>query len=113
MVDNLGIGKIKKENKSKKIKKGEKMEKCFSLEEIKLAVDIAIGDDGFRGKEVCDILKVFWKEREEEACRNRGGKVSGKRGKICSSTNCLGMGFLAIRQSFVASWHPLFSWYFF
>jgi len=43
------------------------MEKCFSLEEIKLAVDIAIGDDGFRGKEVCDILKVFWKEREEEA----------------------------------------------
>ena len=45
------------------------MEKCFSLEEIKLAVDIAIGDDGFRGKEVCDILKVFWKEREEEAER--------------------------------------------
>tara|TARA_R110000796_G_scaffold90152_5_gene193866 strand:- start:5355 stop:5549 length:195 start_codon:yes stop_codon:yes gene_type:complete len=43
------------------------MEKCFSLEEIKLAVDIAIGDDGLRGKEVCDILKVFWKEREEEA----------------------------------------------
>jgi len=43
------------------------MEKCFSLEEIKLAVDIAIGDDGHRGKEVCDILKVFWKEREEEA----------------------------------------------
>jgi len=41
------------------------MEKCFSLEEIKLAVDIAIGDDGFRGKEVCDILKVFWKEKEE------------------------------------------------
>ena len=38
------------------------MEKCFSLEEIKLAVDIAIGDDGFRGREVCDILKVFWKE---------------------------------------------------
>jgi hypothetical protein len=43
------------------------MEKCFSLEEIKLAVDIAIGDDGFRSKEVCEILKVFWKEREEEA----------------------------------------------
>ena len=45
------------------------MEKCFSLEEIKLAVDIAIGDDGFRGKEVCDILDVFWREREEEAER--------------------------------------------
>ena len=43
------------------------MEKCFSLQEIKLAVDIAIGDDGFRSKEVCEILKVFWKEREEEA----------------------------------------------
>jgi hypothetical protein len=69
MVDNLGIRKIKKENKSKKINKGERMEKCFSLEEIKLAVDIAIGDDGFRGKEVCDILDVFWREREEEAER--------------------------------------------
>tara|TARA_R100001015_G_C4480649_1_gene61284 strand:+ start:29 stop:295 length:267 start_codon:yes stop_codon:yes gene_type:complete len=69
MVDNLGIRKIKKENKSKKINKGERMEKCFSLEEIKLAVDIAIGDDGFRGREVCDILDVFWKEREEEAER--------------------------------------------
>ena len=45
------------------------MEKCFSLEEIKLAVDIAIGDDGFRGKEECDILDVFWREREEEAER--------------------------------------------
>jgi len=65
----LGIRKIKKKNKSKKINKGERMEKCFSLEEIKLAVDIAIGDDGFRGKEVCDILKVFWREREEEAER--------------------------------------------
>ena len=45
------------------------MEKCFSLEEIKRAVDIAIGDDGSRGREVCDILKVSWKEREEEAER--------------------------------------------
>ena len=43
------------------------MEKCFSLEEIKVAVDIAIGDDGFRSKEVCEILETFWKEREEEA----------------------------------------------
>ena len=33
------------------------MEKCFSLEEIKVAVDIAIGDDGFRSKEVCAILE--------------------------------------------------------
>lgn len=45
------------------------MEKCFSLEEIKLAVDIAIGDDGFRSKEVSKILEIFWKEREEEAER--------------------------------------------
>jgi len=45
------------------------MEKCFSLEEIKLAVDIAIGDDGFRSKEVSEILEIFWKEREEEAER--------------------------------------------
>ena len=39
----------------------------YSKEEVREAVDIAIGDDGHRGKEVCDILKVFWKEREEEA----------------------------------------------
>ena len=44
-----------------------RMDKCFSVEESILAVDIALGDDGFRGKEVCDLLKVFWKEREEEA----------------------------------------------
>ena len=42
------------------------MEKCFSLEEIKLAVDIAIGDDGFRSKEVIEILKVMAKEEFEE-----------------------------------------------
>ena len=40
------------------------MEKCFSLEEIKLAVDIAIGDDGFRSKEVIEVLNTFDEERE-------------------------------------------------
>jgi len=40
------------------------MEKKFSLAEIKLAVDITIGDDGFRSKEVCDILNTFHEEKE-------------------------------------------------
>ena len=40
------------------------MERQFSLEEIKLAVDITIGDDGFRSKEVCDILNTFHEEKE-------------------------------------------------
>ena len=61
------------------------MEKCFSLEEIKLAVDIAIGDDGFGGREVCDILKVFWKEREEEAeLRTQNQQAQDYKEKIAS-----------------------------
>tara|TARA_R100001082_G_scaffold61269_1_gene34149 strand:- start:541 stop:723 length:183 start_codon:yes stop_codon:yes gene_type:complete len=40
------------------------MEKKFSLAEVKLAVDITIGDDGFRSKEVCDILNTFHEEKE-------------------------------------------------
>ena len=34
----------------------------YSEEEIKEAVDIAIGDDGFRSKEVIEILKVMKRE---------------------------------------------------
>ena len=33
------------------------MEKKYSKEEIKWAVNIAIGDDGFRSKEVIEILE--------------------------------------------------------
>ena len=33
-----------------------KMEKKYSIKEIKEAVDIAVGDDGRRGEEVIDIL---------------------------------------------------------
>ena len=43
------------------------MLETYTLPQIKEAVDIAIGDDGFRSKEVCAILETFWKEREEEA----------------------------------------------
>ena len=39
----------------------------YTEEQIKVAVDLAIGDDGFRSKEVCAILETFWKEREAEA----------------------------------------------
>ena len=41
------------------------MEKCFSLEEIKFAVNIAVGDDGFRAKEVSKILIEIWNERKK------------------------------------------------
>ena len=37
----------------------------YTEEEIREAVDIAIGDDGFRSKEVIEILKVM-KKREFE-----------------------------------------------
>ena len=33
------------------------MERHYSKEEIKWAVDIVIGDDGFRSKEVIEVLK--------------------------------------------------------
>ena len=35
----------------------------YTKEQIKEAVDIVIGDDGFRGKEVIEILKVMNKEK--------------------------------------------------
>ena len=38
----------------------------YTEEQIKEAGDIAIGDDGFRGKEVIEILKVMAKEEFEE-----------------------------------------------
>ena len=38
----------------------------YTEEQIREAVDIAIGDDGFRGKEVIEILKVMVKEEFEE-----------------------------------------------
>ena len=37
----------------------------YTEEQIKEAVDIAIGDDGFRSKEVIAILKVLTKGRFE------------------------------------------------
>ena len=41
------------------------MEKCFSLEEIKFAVNVSVGDDGHRAKEVSEILISIWNEREK------------------------------------------------
>jgi len=35
----------------------------YTKEQIKEAVDIVIGDDGFRGKEVIEVLKVMNKEK--------------------------------------------------
>jgi hypothetical protein len=37
----------------------------YTKEEIREAVDIAVGDDGFRSKEVIEILKIM-KKREFE-----------------------------------------------
>ena len=41
------------------------MEKCFSLEEVKFAVNVAVGDDGHKAKQVSEILISIWNEREK------------------------------------------------
>ena len=38
----------------------------YTVEEIQTAVDIVIGDDGFRGKEVIKVLKVIKKQLNNE-----------------------------------------------
>tara|TARA_Y100000592_G_scaffold57753_1_gene90380 strand:- start:1426 stop:1617 length:192 start_codon:yes stop_codon:yes gene_type:complete len=40
------------------------MEKCFSLEEIRFAVNVTIGDDGHKANQVSEILISIWNERE-------------------------------------------------
>jgi hypothetical protein len=40
------------------------MERHYSKEEVREAVDIVIGDDGFRSKEVIEVLNTFDEERE-------------------------------------------------
>ena len=40
------------------------MEKCISLEEIKFAVNVAVGDDGHKAKQVSEVLISIWNERE-------------------------------------------------
>ena len=43
------------------------MERHYSKEEVKEAVDIVIGDDGFRSKEVIEVLKTeFIKHLESQ-----------------------------------------------
>ena len=41
------------------------MEKCFSLEEVKFAVNVAIGDGGHKAKEASEMLIEIWDKREE------------------------------------------------
>mgnify|MGYP000137312478 CR=1 FL=1 len=38
----------------------------FNKDQIREAVDIVIGDDGFRSKEVIEILEMFAKEEKEK-----------------------------------------------
>jgi len=42
------------------------MSKDYNEDMIREAVDIAVGDDGFRSKEVLEILKYLAKEEPEE-----------------------------------------------
>jgi len=49
--------------KKKYLKKGKQMK--FNKKQIKEAVDIVIGDDGFRGKEVIEVLEMMSKEKDE------------------------------------------------
>jgi|TARA_R110000744_G_scaffold67328_6_gene137320 hypothetical protein len=44
----------------------------YNEDEIREAVDIAIGDDGFRSKEVIEILKVI---KKEETRRKSNGSI--------------------------------------
>ena len=44
--------------------------KLFNLEEIREAVDLAVGDDGFRSEEVVEILKQIRKEDADAAKKN-------------------------------------------
>ena len=43
----------------------------FNLEEIREAVNWAIGDDGFRSNEVIEILKQMKKENNNESKRKK------------------------------------------
>ena len=45
--------------------------KKYTIEEIKNAVDIATGDDGFRGKEVIAILQTDVKKNTEEYLKTK------------------------------------------
>ena len=36
------------------------MDKTYTKEQIQYAVDVATGDDGFRGEEVIGILETFY-----------------------------------------------------
>ena len=55
------------------------MERHYSKEEIKWAVDIVIGDDGFRSKEVIEELKAederseskYTEQKIEQYCEKR------------------------------------------
>tara|TARA_R100000152_G_C6692522_1_gene123807 strand:+ start:23 stop:205 length:183 start_codon:yes stop_codon:yes gene_type:complete len=54
------------------------MEKKYSKEEIKWAVNIAVGDDGFRSKEVIEILEsedkretLYYEDKVERYCEKR------------------------------------------
>ena len=42
----------------------------FDLEEIREAVDITIGDDGFRSKEVIEILKQMREENKNATAKS-------------------------------------------
>tara|TARA_R100000458_G_C8236657_1_gene216817 strand:- start:326 stop:526 length:201 start_codon:yes stop_codon:yes gene_type:complete len=58
----------------------------YTEKQIKEAVDIAIGDDGFRGKEVIEILKVMNKEKEI----NMITKSKNNKKKTQNMISCIG-----------------------
>ena len=43
----------------------------FNLEEIREAVNLAVGDHGFRSKEVIELLKQMKKENNNESKRKK------------------------------------------
>ena len=53
-------------------------DKKYTAEEIREAVDIATGDDGFRSKEVISILETNVKQNTEEYLKERITKNDNK-----------------------------------
>ena len=56
--------------------------KTYNEDQIKLAVDIVIGDDGFRSKEVIEVIKQIKQEEEEHMEARIDGHIQSEIDRI-------------------------------
>tara|TARA_R100000152_G_C6663205_1_gene101532 strand:+ start:278 stop:460 length:183 start_codon:yes stop_codon:yes gene_type:complete len=54
----------------------------YNEDQIKLAVDIVIGDDGFRSKEVIEVIKQIKQEEEEHMESRIDGHIQSEVDRI-------------------------------